>query len=78
MELMDERRDFGFPPFSRIVTLTIRDQFEDRAQRMSSGLAKVLCAAMPGVTCPYTPNPDKKADNYIRHIRISLKKDRNL
>ena len=78
MELMDERRDFGFPPFSRIVTLTIKDRFEDRAQRMSTGLAKVLSAAVPGVTGPYTPNPDKKADNYIRHIRISLKKDRNL
>lgn len=78
MELMDERRDFGFPPFSRIVTLTIRDRFEDRAQRMSAGLARTLSAAVPGVTGPYTPNPDKKADNYIRHIRISLKKDRNL
>lgn len=78
MELMDERRDFGFPPFSRIVTLTIRDRFEDRAQRMSAGLARAISAAVPGVTGPYTPNPDKKADNYIRHIRISLKKDRNL
>lgn len=78
MELMDERRDFGFPPFSRIVTLTIRDRFEDRAQRMSAGLARTLSAAVPGVTGPYTPNPDKKADNYIRHIRISLKKDRNI
>ena len=78
MELMDERRDFGFPPFSRIVTLTIRDRFEDRAQRMSAGLARTLNAAVPGVTGPYTPNPDKKADNYIKHIRISLKKDRNL
>ena len=78
MELMDERRDFGFPPFSRIVTLTIRDRFEDRAQRMCADLAKALSTAVPGVTGPYTPNPDKKADNYIRHIRISLKKDRNL
>ena len=78
MELMDERRDFGFPPFSRIITLTIKDRYEDRAQRMGTSLTKVLSAAIPGVTGPYTPNPDKKADNYIRNIRISLKKDRNL
>lgn len=78
MELMDERRDFGFPPFSRIITLAIKDRYEDRAQRMGTSLTKVLSAAIPGVTGPYTPNPDKKADNYIRNIRISLKKDRNL
>ena len=78
MELMDERRDFGFPPFSRIITLTIKDRYEDRAQRMGTSLTKVLSAAIPGVTGPYMPNPDKKADNYIRNIRISLKKDRNL
>ncbi|MGM9736195.1 MAG: primosomal protein N' [Candidatus Cryptobacteroides sp.] len=84
--LLLERKEFGFPPFSRIVEIQIRDRYEDRASRMASGLGSILgerLATIYGkgsasVTGPYTPIPDKLADNYLRMIRISLRKDRNL
>jgi primosomal protein N' (replication factor Y) len=78
MDLLQERKDFGFPPYSRIIALTIKDMFEDRAQRMSFRLAAELRKAMPGITGPYPPTPDKIADQFLRCIRISLPKDRNL
>ncbi|MGM9785553.1 MAG: primosomal protein N' [Candidatus Cryptobacteroides sp.] len=84
--LLMERKEFGFPPFSRIVELQIKDRFEDRASRMASELGSILNNRLAGIygnnmtilTGPYTPIPDKLADNYLRMIRISLPKDRNL
>ena len=89
-EMLQERHDFNFPPFSRIIEITFRDKYEDRAQRMASRLARSLSEhfnavsarrtaleASP-VTGPYAPVIDKIADEYIRTIRISLKKDQNL
>ena len=89
-EMMQERRDFNFPPFSRIIEITIKDNFEDRAQRMASRLAGQISrhfGASSGrrtalesgpVTGPYTPVIDKIAQQHIRTIRVSLRKDRNL
>ena len=77
--LMQERKDFMFPPFARIVELTFRDRFEDRAERMADRLASRLSAnEKMQVTGPYAPIVDRQADMHIRTIRISLRKDRNL
>ena len=78
MDLMQERKDFSFPPYSRIIALTVRDRYEDRAQRMSFRLSDELRKALPGTTGPYAPLPDKIADQHIRCIRINLAKDRKL
>ena len=75
--LMQERRDFNFPPYSRIIEITVRDRFEDRAARSSAELAGVLGRSFE-VTGPYSPTIDKVADQYIKTIRLSLKKDRSL
>lgn len=74
--LLAERQDFGFPPYSRIIEITIRDSYEDRAERMSRWLGEKLAAY--NVTGPYTPVVDKIADMYIRKIRICLPKDKAL
>ena len=86
-ELMLERKDFNFPPYSRITEITIKDTFEDRAERMAMRLGNILRknfepAGTPviggAVTGPYAPVVDKIADQHIRTIRLSLKKDRQL
>ena len=77
-QLLQERKDFGFPPYSRIVEISIRDIYEDRAARMSSQLAEALKTYFEDLTGPYSPAIDKIADQHIRMIRINLKKDRNL
>lgn len=78
-QLMIERKDFNFPPYSRIIEITVRDNYEDRAERMASGLAEMLKESIGHqVTGPYTPVVDRIADCHLRKIRISLKKDRFL
>ena len=85
--LLMERKDFNFPPFSRIIEISIRDIYEDRVDRMSNEIGVQLRAALTSgrkslpdspVTGPYVPVVDKVADRYIRTIRVCLKKDRNL
>ena len=77
MSLLQERKDFDFPPYTRIIEISIRDRFEDRAERHASALAQSLRIRF-GVTGPYAPVVDKVADQHIRVIRISMKKDKNL
>ncbi len=85
--LLQERKDFNFPPYTRIIEINIKDNFEDRAERMSERLAADLRKSIvregdtildSPITGPYSPVVDKVADQHIRTIRLSLKKDRTL
>ncbi len=86
--LLTERKEFGYPPFTRLVNIDIRDTDERRAERMSSGLAARLKGIFPendgqdmlyeAVSMPFRPPVDKVADNFIRTVRVTLKKDRYL
>ena len=74
--LLMERKDFDFPPFTRIIELTVKDLYADRAERMSLKLATAL--QNYSINGPYAPVIDRIADRYIRKIRLSLKKDKSL
>ena len=74
--LLMERKDFGFPPFSRIIEITIKDNYEDRAERMASWLSERLSKF--AITGPYLPVVDRIADQHLRKIRICLAKDKTL
>ena len=78
--LLNERKEFGFPPYTRLVNIVIRDTDEMRAARMGTKLAGLLENGTPPytVTGPYIPAVDKVADNHIRIIRLGLRKDRQL
>ena len=84
--LLTERKDFNFPPYTRIVEISVRDRFEDRAERMAFALTDAIRSQRPApdgiindpVTGPYAPAIDRIADQHIRNIRISLKKNRQL
>ncbi len=73
--LLDERRGFSFPPYSRIIKLELKDKNENRLQRISNKLAASLQGKFD-IMGPYAPVIDKIADNYIRHIRVSMRKNK--
>jgi primosomal protein N' (replication factor Y) len=77
LNLLQERKDFGFPPYTRIIEIAVRDNNEKRADLMVSVLSDRLRKSFD-ITGPYSPAVDKVADMHIRLIRVSLKKDRNL
>ena len=78
IQLLQERKDFNFPPYSRIIEITVKDTYKDRCEMMADMLAGTMSRHLPNLTGPYAPVVDKIADNHIRKLRISLPKDRNL
>ena len=87
--LLAERKDFDFPPYTRIIELIVRDRNEARADKLSTELASALGArfnttdqtsllASPAVTQAYKPVVDRIEDHFIRKIRICFKKDKML
>ena len=87
--LLLERKTFDFPPYTRIIELTIKDKYEERVERMSVKLATVLgklfntaskgnFLAAQAVTQPYKPAVDRIEDLHIRKIRVCFKKDKML
>ena len=79
-QLLEERRQFGYPPYTRIVQLMLRDPNEKRVKYMAMELAETLGSLLPEgcVIGPYAPAVDRIAEQYIRHIRLMLPRDRQL
>lgn len=75
--LLMERKDFGFPPYTRIIEAIIKDSNENRANAMAFALAGSLRPDF-SITGPYSPAVDRISDLHIRIVRINMKKDRNL
>ena len=80
IQLLEERKDFNFPPFSRIIEITLKDRSEKRLYLMSCKLAEKLGVEFQpdALTGPYQPVVDKIEDEHIRKVRICLKKNKEL
>ncbi len=74
-QMMAERRLFGYPPFTRLIHITLKDSDEKRAAFLAEELSRSIGLPLVG---PYTPLVDKVADRYIRQIRLMLPRDKEL
>lgn len=88
---LKERREFGYPPYTRIINVIVRDPNESRLGYLSSLLAGGIASALgtrpamiPSadadacVIGPYAPVIDRISRESIRHIRIILRRDKSL
>ena len=80
LSLLKERKEFGYPPYTRVINICLKDTNELREERLGTKLAGLLESGNPPymLTGPYSPAIDKVADNHIRIIRLNLRKDRFL
>ncbi len=81
-ELLNERRLFGYPPYTRLIHIVLKDKNLRRIESFSQELAAALAAepALAGMPLvgPYAPVVDRIADEYIRQLRIMLPRDPSL
>ena len=83
-DLLAERRLFGYPPYTRLVHVTLRDGNEKRLEFLSKELRNALLAAFseadtpPAVIGPYAPAVDRIAGESIRQIRVTLARNKAL
>ncbi len=79
--LLQERLDFDYPPYTRIINIQIRDRNLARITRLSSRLSLMLRSEgiFPGkgvqVSAAFAPVVDKVKDEYLRTVRIMLPRD---
>lgn len=75
--LLAERRQFGYPPYTRLIQVVIRDSAEKRLQFMSRELVRALQGVLPagvGVIGPYPASDETD----VRLIRITLPRNKSL
>lgn len=77
-----QRRDFLYPPFTRIVELTVSDDNEPRLDKLSRALFDCLSRDLAGaalqITEPCHPLVDKVADEFLRCLRLVFRRDKSL
>ncbi len=80
-KFLSERKLFGYPPFSRVVNVVLKDRNLSRVELMSRYLSGELPRVL-GQGCkvigPYSPAVDRIGGENIRIIRILLPKDIHL
>lgn len=88
---LGERKMFGYPPYSRVIGVIVKDYNQARVDLLSRELAEAIRGALgvklsfapgvqngPNVIGPYSPAIDKISNQNIRQIRVLLPKDRFL
>ena len=82
--LIEERKEFGYPPYTRIINLVLKDPNLPRLQRVSAKLSLMLRSdgVFPGrgveVSAAFAPVVDRINDEHIRMIRLTLPRDSRL
>lgn len=78
-EELHERKTFQYPPFSRLIRITVRHSSEDKTTRAALHLAETLRETFPGrVTGPDLPVVGRIQNKYLRNILIKLERGKNL
>lgn len=77
--LMSERKQYGFPPYTRAICIEMKDRNPDRLDSFSRKLAAKLAeAGVVSMNGPFAPPVDMIAGQKICDIWIWLQRDRNL
>ena len=83
-DLLAERKLFGYPPYTRLIHITLKDSNEKRLDYLSKELGNALLAAFadadtpPAVIGPYAPAVDRIAGESIRQLRVMLARNKAL
>ena len=73
--LMDERREFGYPPFTRLIRILLRSKEQDRLETMAQNVSAVLDrSGFRDVSGPAAPPQEKAGGEY--QLQFLVKTDR--
>lgn len=79
--MLPERKNFGYPPFTRLILILLKDSNLKRLSYLADELARLLGVTLGPevrISGPYAPAIDKIAGQYFRHIRLTMAKDKHL
>ena len=74
--LMEEREEFGYPPFTRLIRLQVKSPDRDRLDEMAAGISAILSrTGFTDVSGPAAPPVEKSGGEYI--LQFLVKTDRH-
>ncbi|HNY06303.1 MAG TPA: primosomal protein N' [Candidatus Egerieousia sp.] len=80
--LLDERRRFGFPPYVRMVTITVRERDKNALDEISKAVGKILklsrSFASQEVTGPFPPRIEKVRNDFLLCFNVKFARDKML
>lgn len=83
-DLLSERKLFGYPPYTRLVHVILKDPNGKRVDFLARELRNALLAAFsetdtpPSVIGPYAPVVDRIGDESVRQIRVTFARNKAL
>jgi primosomal protein N' (replication factor Y) len=79
-EEIEERRLFNYPPFTRIIKLTIKDKSHQTVAEAVGQLYQLLVSTLgqPMVLGPITPSISKIRDKYLRELYLKIGRKKNI
>jgi primosomal protein N' (replication factor Y) len=77
---VEDRRVFNYPPFSRIIKLTVKDRDHQTAAEAATQLYQLLITTLgqPMVLGPVTPAISKIRDKYLRELYLKIGRNKNM
>ena len=77
---INERQTFHYPPFSRIVKITVRHKDHQTTAQAASALAGILRQKLPStmVLGPVVPAIARIRDRYLRQLYLKISRQHNL
>jgi len=76
--LLRERAEFGFPPYTRMVELTVRDRSRTRLEETDRQICRILSdIRIPDFDGPVPPPVEKQQGEYIHRFTIRLRRNRD-
>ncbi len=77
--LLAERKAFSYPPFVRLISVTVKDRYEGRVWNVCRLIEESARAiGIQDIAGPTAPAVDMVAGEHIRQFWIKLPRDRNL
>jgi primosomal protein N' (replication factor Y) (superfamily II helicase) len=77
---IEERRLFNYPPFTRIIKLTVKDKSHQTAAEAVSQLYQLLVCALgqPMILGPIIPSVAKIRNKYLRELYLKVGRSKNI
>ncbi len=75
---LSERKKFNYPPFSRLLEITVKGRDESRTAQAANFLTSELKKQIPSILGPVTPPVSRIKNFYIRTILIKFQRQAKL
>jgi primosomal protein N' len=76
--LLEERKEFDLPPYTRMIQISIKDIFKDRLERNAETIRRQITkAGVTNISGPTPPPFEKDEKRHTLFFRIKLKRDKN-